>query len=106
MINPAPPTDRKALLQEALTALEEMQGRLDRAERTSNEPIAIVGMGCRFPGGADTPESYWDLLSGGVDAVREVPADRVNILAYADKTWHGGFLDGLDQFDPAFFGIS
>ena len=44
--------------------------------RSSQEPIAIVGMGCRFPGGASSPQAFWELLSNGVDAVCEVPADR------------------------------
>ena len=43
------------------------------------EPIAIVGMGCRFPGGANSPETYWQLLRNGTDAVREVPADRWDV---------------------------
>ena len=50
---------------QALLALEEMQERLDAAERTRTEPIAIIGMGMRFPGGVTDPESYWKLLSEG-----------------------------------------
>jgi acyl transferase domain-containing protein len=79
------------------------------------EPIAIVGMGCRFPGGANDPETFWKLLSDGVDAIREVPEDRWLLRAYyhPDPTrrgkiysrW-GGFLDEIDRFDPHFFGIA
>jgi len=80
----------------------------------SDEPIAIVAVSCRFPGAPD-PEAFWDLLSGGVDAIREVPEDRFDIDEFYDpdpdsagKTYtrFGGFLDGIDGFDPEFFGIS
>jgi acyl transferase domain-containing protein/acyl carrier protein len=81
----------------------------------TSEPIAIIGMGCRFPGGAETPELFWDMLRRGVDAISEVPAERWNIEAYYDPnpdapgkmcTRLGGFIDGIDLFDPQFFGIS
>jgi myxalamid-type polyketide synthase MxaB len=78
----------------------------------SLEPIAIIGIGCRFPG-ADGPEAFWKLLRDGVDAIREVPPSRWHIEDYydpdatkPDKTnsrW-GGFLDKIDEFDPQFFG--
>ncbi|BBY38207.1 putative polyketide synthase [Mycobacterium mantenii] len=80
----------------------------------TDEPIAIVAVSCRFPGAPD-PEAFWDLLSGGVDAIREVPEDRFDIDEFYDadpdapgKTYtrFGGFLDGIDGFDPEFFGIS
>ncbi|WP_157897579.1 type I polyketide synthase [Mycolicibacterium rutilum] len=82
-------------------------------ERT-DEPIAIVAVSCRFPG-APNPEAFWELLSGGVDAIREIPEDRFDIDEFYDpdpdaagKTYtrYGGFLDGIDGFDPEFFGIS
>ncbi|MGV0731662.1 SDR family NAD(P)-dependent oxidoreductase [Mycolicibacter sinensis] len=85
------------------------------AERpAADEPIAIVGIGCRFPG-ADGPEAFWRLLSGGVDATGEVPADRWDVDAFYNPdpsvpgtavTRRGGFLDQVDQFDFQFFGIS
>ena len=78
------------------------------------EPIAIIGVGCRFPG-AEHPEAFWQLLRNGVDAVREVPPDRWDIDALYDPTsgmpgkmntrW-GGFLREVDRFDPEFFGIA
>ncbi|TXI61414.1 type I polyketide synthase [Mycolicibacterium mageritense] len=80
----------------------------------ADEPIAIVAVSCRFPGAPD-PEAFWELLSGGVDAIREVPEDRFDIDEFYDpdpetagKTYtrFGGFLDGIDGFDPEFFGIS
>ncbi len=78
------------------------------------ESIAIIGIGCRFPG-AKNPQSFWRLLKGGVDAITEVPRDRWNINELYDKNpeapgkmycrW-GGFLEKVDRFDPEFFGIA
>ncbi|MEV7601369.1 acyltransferase domain-containing protein [Kitasatospora sp. NPDC089797] len=75
------------------------------AERrtAAREPIAVVGIGCRFPGGPD-PSSFWRLLTEGRDAVGPVPADRRALMNDAVR-W-GGFIDGIDRFDPLFFGIS
>lgn len=105
--------DRRALLKDALLAVEQMQARLEAVERAKNEPIAIVGMSCRFPG-AKNVEVYWNLLQNGQDAVRMVPPNRWNVDDYEvpddgsgnKPVWYGGFLDDIDQFDPAFFGIS
>lgn len=69
----------------------------------SHEPVAIVGIGCRFPGGPD-PSAFWRLLTEGRDAVGPVPAARRELLGDAVR-W-GGFIDGIDRFDPLFFGIS
>jgi acyl transferase domain-containing protein/acyl carrier protein len=78
------------------------------------EPIAVVGMACRFPMAAD-PEAYWRLLMGGVDAIREVPSHRWNLDRLYDEdpaapgkmsTRWGGFLDHIDRFDAPAFGIS
>ena len=78
------------------------------------EPIAIVGIGVRFPGAPDK-EAFWELLTKGVDAIREVPRERWNMDRYYDPqpgrpgkmyTRWGGFIDEVDQFDPQFFGIS
>ena len=98
----------------ALLALEKMEARLKASENSGREPIAIIGLGCRFPGGATDAESFWKLLREGVDAVTEVPADRWDIDAYYDSdpetpgkmyTRMGAFLEQVDQFDPQFFGI-
>ena len=79
------------------------------------EPIAIVGMGCRFPGDADSPAAYWQLLRDGVNAITEVPPgrwgrERYNALdpelAAKLPSPGGGFLSDVEGFDPAFFGIS
>lgn len=80
------------------------------------EPVAIIGMGCRFPGGANSPSAFWRLLKDGVDACREVPSSRWDINSVYDpdpstpgkvSTRQGGFLDiEPDRFDAEFFGIS
>ena len=73
-----------------------------------SEPIAIVGMGCRFPGGAVNPEEYWRLLKEGRSGIREIPAGRwVGAReTLAPYMLLGGYLDDVDLFDPEFFGIS
>ncbi|MCK0177447.1 type I polyketide synthase [Mycolicibacterium sp. F2034L] len=84
-------------------------------EPTTPAPLAIVGIGCRFPGGADSAERFWDLLCSGTDATRVVPETRWHGPRYHDPnpakigkivTDRGGFLSDIDQFDPQFFGIS
>ncbi len=110
--NSNPSFDRRALLQNALQAIDDLQARLDAVEQAKTEPIAIIGLGCRFPGGANSPEAYWQLLQEGRDAIGEVPPGRWDVAAWAKKLdpapehWFGGFLDGIDQFEPEFFGIS
>lgn len=95
---------------QALLAIRALQGQLDAL----NEPIAIVGMGCRYPG-ADGVDAFWRLLAGGADAVTEVPPERWDLEALYDPdsavpgkmtTRWGGFLRRLDEFDAAFFGIT
>lgn len=85
-----------------------------RPAPAADEPIAIVGIGCRFPG-ADGPADFWRLLAGGVDATSEVPADRWDVDAFYNPdpsvpgtavTRRGGFLGKIDCFDYQFFGIS
>ncbi|MFD5698626.1 aminotransferase class I/II-fold pyridoxal phosphate-dependent enzyme [Streptomyces lasiicapitis] len=68
------------------------------------EPIAVVGIGCRFPGAPD-PDSYWRLLRDGRDAITEVPAGRWDARRVAAPDF-GGFLDGVEEFDARFFGLS
>ncbi|WP_394831085.1 SDR family NAD(P)-dependent oxidoreductase [Pendulispora rubella] len=81
----------------------------------SDDPIAVVGMGCRLPGGVHSPETFWALLREGRHGIREVPAERWDVEAFLDDdmaapgkmtTRWGGFLEGADGFEPAFFGIS
>ncbi|MFF4568534.1 type I polyketide synthase [Streptomyces sp. NPDC001410] len=102
-------------LHKALAALKELRGKIDSLEQAKREGIAIVGMGCRFPGGATSPDRYWQLLENSVDAITEVPASRWNLDDFyaADPDVpgrmpmrFGGFIDDVDLFDPYFFGIS
>ncbi len=107
-----------AVLAEHLAGQTEEQRPLPVAapvrEQSLEEEIAIIGLGCRFPG-AENPREFWDILVKGVDAISEVPTDRWDASAlYASgpiepgkvSTRWGGFLDHLDQFDPQFFAIS
>jgi len=109
------PEDHAGVLQRALSAVKDLRARLAVAERSRTEPIAIVGLGCRFPGGVRDPESFWRLLAGGVDAIGYVPSDRWDAEAYYDPdpqaagkicTKQGGFLGEVDRFDAAFFRIA
>lgn len=103
------------LLRNATMQIRSLRSELDAVRRQQTEPIAIVGMACRFPGGANTPEAYWELLRNGVDAITAIPSQRWDVAAHYDPdadvpgkmyTRHAGFIDGVDQFDPQFFGIS
>lgn len=107
--------DNLSPVKRALIEIEEMESKLGAIERASKEPIAIVGMGCRFPGGANSPESYWELLKQGVDCITEIPRDRWDIDSLYDpdpdapgkmSTRWGGFISEIDKFDAAFFGIT
>ncbi len=98
----------------ALADQERSPPRPDRSPDADAEPIAVIGLGCRFPG-ADGPDAFWRLLREGADAIREVPRERWDADAlYApepgtpgrtNSRW-GGFLDGIDRFDASAFGIS
>ena len=79
------------------------------------EPIAIIGIGCRFPGGIRDPQTFWQLLVNGIDAISDIPDDRVDVAPLYDPNTgapgkiasrQGGFLDKVDRFDAAFFGVS
>jgi acyl transferase domain-containing protein/acyl carrier protein len=108
--------DQFSPLQRAVYALKETRSQLDAIQRQQNEAIAIIGMGCRFPGGANDLKSFWQLLYYGVNAIREVPPNRWDVDNYYDPnpetcgkmyTRQGGFLDvGIDAFDAEFFGLS
>gem|GEM_PF-566082 len=100
-------------LKRALVAIKKLKQR--NKELSTAEPIAVVGMGCRFPGGVSDPESFWKLLEEGKDVVGEVPKERWDIDEWYDADRHaegkmysrwGGFLSDIDRFDPTFFGIS
>ncbi len=112
----SPSTGELSATKRALQALREMQDKLNAFKSAQTEPIAIIGMSCRFPGRANSPEAFWQMLHEGRDAIIEVPEKRWNIDAYYDVdpktpgkmyTRYGGFLsEPVDTFDPHFFGIS
>jgi phthiocerol/phenolphthiocerol synthesis type-I polyketide synthase D len=109
--------DRRAIITEALRKIDDLTARLAIAEKADTEPIAVVGMACRLPGGVDTPAQYWQFLKDGRSGVVRVPADRWDADAYYSEDHtrpgticnrEGGFLTSWqpDQFDAEFFGIS
>jgi len=94
--------------------VQRMQSEIKEFERAKSEPIAIIGMGCRFPGAA-TPEDFWRLMDRGMEAIGEVPPDRWDADAFYDAdpeaqgkmyTRWAHFVEEVDAFDPLFFGIS
>ncbi len=118
-----PGDDLAAALRAALVAIRKQQARIAELEAARSasgsggtaEPIAIVGIGCRFPGGVHGPEAFWEKLKAGFDAVGDVPPDRWPVEDYfnADPehagtmyTRRGAFVDDVDKFDARFFGIS
>ena len=112
---PVAPLDYAVLFKRSLAAIDELETKLATTQRQQHEAIAIVGMACRFPGDASTPQAFWSLLRDGVDAVTEVPLERWDVSSYFDpnpdavgKTYSrwGAFVDNVDRFDAAFFGIS
>jgi len=107
--------DYRSLLQAAYVELKAAREAVRSLENARTAPIAVVGMGCRFPGGADSPDAFWRLLAAGVDAVGPIPPDRWDVDAYYSPdrdapgkmyTRQGAFLAGIDEFDPLFFGMA
>ncbi|MEM9274505.1 MAG: beta-ketoacyl synthase N-terminal-like domain-containing protein [Cyanobacteria bacterium P01_F01_bin.143] len=98
----------------ALLALKQMQSKLETLEKAQHEPIAIVGMGCRFPG-ANNPQEFWQLLSNAQDAITQIPAEHWDKDQYYDNqpatpgkicNNYGGFVPHLKEFDASFFRIA
>ncbi|QYN17785.1 SDR family NAD(P)-dependent oxidoreductase [Amycolatopsis sp. DSM 110486] len=106
----------RTYLKRVTTDLQQTRQRLKESQERQREPIAVVGMACRLPGGADTPEQLWQLVVDEVDAVGPFPTDRgwdLAALYDADPdrsgttyTTQGAFLRGAGNFDPSVFGIS
>lgn len=108
--------DRRAMLEKALRTIQQLEAKLERVQRgLAREPIAVIGIGCRLPGGIASAEEYWRLLAEQRVAIRDVPERRF----VADDFLHpdpdapgkmvstrGGFLDAADEFDASFFGLS
>ena len=109
-------SELRAYLTKAAAQLQETRKRLDELETLASEPIAIVGMGCRFPGGIVDPAGLWEFVAEGRSATGEFPTDRgwdLGLLTDPDPerqgstySRQGGFLDAAGDFDAAFFGIS
>jgi myxalamid-type polyketide synthase MxaB len=107
--------DHRQLLADALGTIRSLRQRVAALEGAAREPIAVIGIGCRFPGGVRTADDYWRVLQGGVDAIEDVPPDRWDNDAYYDPdleaagkvcTRRGGFIGAKDVFDASFFRIS
>src|SRR5215470_5230139 len=103
-------------LKRVTSDLHQARQQLRQAESANREPLAVVGMACRFPGGVTSPEQLWQLVADGTDAIGDFPCDRgwdLSTLAGPDPdapgasaTRRGGFLDDMAGFDAQFFGIS
>ncbi len=109
------PDSNLSPVKRALLELRRMRTELEAAEARWHEPIAVVGAALRFPGNANSLDSFWDLLRNGVDATSEMPRRDWDIDALYDPDMdkpgkfynlRGGYLDNIDQFDPALFGIT
>ena len=109
--------DRRAIITEALRKIDDLSARLEMAEKADTEPIAVVGIGCRLPGGVDSADEFWELLQDGRSGVIRVPADRWDADEFYSPDYtvpgticnrEGGFLTSWqpDEFDAEFFSIS
>lgn len=97
--------DFREQFKRSLAKIAELKAQLADLEESQGQPVAIVGMACRFPG-ASSPAEFWDVLIEGRDLVREIPSDRSIGEWPADVPRWAGIVDDVAGFDPAFFGIS
>ena len=109
------PTDTQDTIRRALNEIRELKARLARAERDKREPLAIVGMGLRLPGGVKDAAGFEELLWSGRDGIVPIPNDRWEIEDFYNEdpdaagcmtTRYGGFIEDVDMFDADFFGIA
>lgn len=105
--------DDVSQLSKALVAIKQLRARLAAVDEAKSEPIAVIGIGCRFPGGVTDPDGFWQLMVDGIDAVTKVPATRWSLdddgsSEHDERTGadFGAFMSDIDRFDPQFFGIS
>ncbi|WP_448265689.1 SDR family NAD(P)-dependent oxidoreductase [Nostoc sp. DSM 114159] len=105
----------KSVQARVFKALNEAKERLKAVEAQQSEPIAVVGLGCRFGKNISTPEAFWSFLKAGGNTLTDVPSDRWNISDFYDSdrgkpgkiyVSQGGFLDDVSMFDAHFFGIA
>ncbi|MFF8910685.1 hybrid non-ribosomal peptide synthetase/type I polyketide synthase [Streptomyces olivaceoviridis] len=115
MTSSATDKDRQSVIAESLKEIRRLRAETESVRQAQREPIAIVGMACRMPGGANDPGAFWDFLRQGGDGISDIPGSRWNIEEYYDPspdargkmyTRRGGFLPDVDRFDAAFFGVS
>ena len=113
-VSPKTESTMMSPLQKAALALRAAERKIKKLEQAQSEPIAVVGMACRFPG-SPSIEAYRSLLQNGTDAISEVPSERWSLEELFDpnpsavgkiNTRFGGFIENVDQFDASFFGIA
>lgn len=104
-----PIDEYRARLQKAALLIKDLTARLESANKAEQQPIAIIGMACRFPGGATDPAAFWNALDAGVDGIRRIPRERWPAEATEGSDpalrW-AGLIDSVDTFDAAFFRIT
>src|SRR3989442_14043259 len=108
-------SDHARLLAEALLAIQTLKSKLARLQLANREPIAVIGIGCRFPGDVSSPDDFWTLLENGLDGIVEIPPDRWDIDSYYDPdpdargkvcTRFGGVVNRKGGLDPRVFQIT
>jgi acyl transferase domain-containing protein len=115
MNDPRPTAEALSPVKRALIEIRELKSQLAQAQGVLHEPVAIIGLALRLPGGVKDASGFADLLWNGTDAIADIPAERWSLDEYYDEdldapgkmsTRYGGFVDAVDQFDAEFFGIS